>query len=125
MHTDQFTDVRPTLARSLTRRRGLGLLGAAAGAALWRTGNAGAKKKKKHPKRCFKVGYGFCVDGETVMVDSCGRKRLLKRGEQPGSCPVTCVPQCVDCTGGADGCGGTCGCPPGQVCQDATCQAML
>lgn len=123
MDFEAFDTRLPAVARHITRRRSLGLMGVMGTAGLRRNGDADAKKKrKKRPRKCFMVGYAFCVDGETVLVNSCGRKKLLKRGKTPGPCPDTCVPQCADCTGGDDGCGGTCSCPDGQACVDATCQ---
>lgn len=123
MDFEAFDRLLPAVSRHITRRRGLGLLGVMGTAGLWRDGHAGAKKeRKKRPHKCSMVGYAFCVDGESVLVNSCGRKKLLKRGETSGRCPEDCVPQCAGCTGGDDGCGGTCSCPDGQTCVGATCQ---
>lgn len=37
-------------------------------------------------------------------------------------CPVSCTPSCLPNTCGSDGCGGTCGCAAGAVCQtELTC----
>jgi hypothetical protein len=121
--SDQFDAIVSRLDTHLNRRRSLSLLGVAALAGLWQTVDAEAKKKrKKRPRKCFMVRYALCLDGETVTANSCGRKKLLKRGAQSGPCPAPCVPQCMDCTGVDDGCGGTCSCPEGQVCVDAACQ---
>ncbi|MFN8664118.1 MAG: hypothetical protein U0075_19670 [Thermomicrobiales bacterium] len=125
MDADHLEALVARLNPRLSRRHSLGLIGVFGIASAGLGMEAHAKKnKRKHPRRCFMVGYAFCVDGETVIVNSCGRKRLLKRGETPGRCPDTCVPQCADCAAGDDGCGGTCGCPTGQVCVEATCQPV-
>jgi hypothetical protein len=118
----QFDALISRLDTHLNRRRSLSLLGVAGVAGLWRVGDAEAKKRKKRPRKCFLVRYAVCFRGETVTVNSCGRDKLLKRGAQPGACPTPCVPQCTDCTGSDDGCGGTCSCPEGQVCIAAACQ---
>lgn len=124
MDADHLEALVSRLNPRLSRRYSLGLIGVFGIASVGHGIETYAKKKKKRPRRCYKVGYAFCVDGETVLVDSCGRKRLLKRGKTPGPCPDTCIPQCADCTAGDDGCGGTCGCPTGQACVEATCQPV-
>ena len=123
MDSGKFDATRPWFVTHLTRRRSLGLLGALGTAGIWGVGDAGGKnKRKKRPRKCYMVGYAVCVDGETILVNSCGRKKLLKRGATRGPCPEDCVPLCMDCNGGDDGCGGTCSCPDGQTCINATCK---
>lgn len=115
-------DTRLSAAAAGLPRRSLGLLPVLGVAGLGRGEETRAKKNKKRPRKCKMYRRAYCLNGNTFHVNSCGAARLRKRGATPGVCPEDCVPQCFDCTGATDGCGGICGCPAGQVCVDATCQ---
>ena len=79
-----------------------------------------------------------CQGGQCLVPDSCGNGSCdLTLGEGCGTCPEDCgcdagavcmvdgsccSPSCEKKTCGSNGCGGECGtCPPGQVCNGASC----
>ena len=64
----------------------------------------------------------MCFEGETIRVPKDKRKKWLRKGATRGKCPP-CTPVCpTDGTCGSDdGCGGTCDCPAGSFCREATC----
>ncbi|MDQ2654215.1 MAG: hypothetical protein M3Z20_14375 [Chloroflexota bacterium] len=108
-----------------TRRRALGVLGLLGVASAGPAEHTAARKKNRKrncPRHQKKIGYLLCFNGETIVTGPCGREKWFERGALPGRCPEPCVPQCADCAGGDDGCGGTCTCPEGQACVDATAQ---
>lgn len=130
MDSDRFDTLTTRMATQATRRRTLGLLGVLGVASAGLVEGADAGKHRKHRKNSCgrhekKIGYTLCFNGENVFTGPCGRKKWLKRGAVPGRCPVPCVPLCTDCTGAADGCGGVCGCPEGQICVAAACQLPM
>lgn len=71
-----------------------------------------------------KIGYLMRFNGDDILTGRCGRRTWLERGALPGRCPQPCIPQCADCTGGDDYCGGICECPEGQTCVNATCKVV-
>jgi hypothetical protein len=127
MDADPFDAFATRLAEQVTRRRTLGLLGllGVAGTGLVEDAEAG-KNKRSRKNRCSRrekaIGYLLCFNGVTIVTGPCGREEWLNRGALLGGCPEPCAPQCADCTGGDDGCGGVCGCPEGQTCANVTCQ---
>ncbi|MDQ2655748.1 MAG: hypothetical protein M3Z20_22190 [Chloroflexota bacterium] len=130
MDAGRFDTLTTRLAAPATRRRALGVLGLLGVARAGLVEGAEARKKNRKKKRnCPRhqkmIGYPMCFNGENILTGPCGREKWLKRGALPGRCPEPCVPQCADCTGGDDGCGGICECPESQACIDATCQDPL
>ncbi|MFT4040098.1 MAG: hypothetical protein QM692_18100 [Thermomicrobiales bacterium] len=102
-----------TLMAQRSRRALAGLLGVA-GASLAGAATTVAKKPKKAK---------LCLNGQTVSASKKKKKKLVKQGATPGACPDTCTPQCDGVSCGDDGCGGTCACAPGTVCDSGVCQA--
>lgn len=85
------------------------------------TGSVAKKKKKKK--------VTLCLNGQTIQASKKKKKKLLKSGATPGACsppppPPICTPTCPGTTCGSDdGCGGTCGCATGFVCDSGICHA--
>lgn len=105
-------------ARPWVRRSVVGLLaGPLAGFGLG-AGSSARKKKKKKSKKIT-----LCLNGQTLNVLKKKRGALQRQGATVGAC-TPCVAACTGKPCGADdGCGGTCGCPAGQVCEAGSCHA--
>lgn len=113
MDASRFDAVARTVGTMQNRRAMTRLLGSGAAAALLALGavpEAAGKRRKKKITLCF--------EGVTIQAPKKKKKSFLKRGATAGECP--CIPDCVVC-GGPDGCGGTCGCPAGQACNNSAC----
>ncbi|MFT4038575.1 MAG: right-handed parallel beta-helix repeat-containing protein [Thermomicrobiales bacterium] len=104
--TRAFTTLR-------TRRTAASALAVAVAAPLLGVVVGDAKKKKKRKAT-------LCLNGQTVSAAKKKKKKLIKQGATPGAC---CVPQCAAGACGSDGCGGTCACAAGTVCDGGTCHA--
>ena len=63
----------------------------------------------------------MCISGKTRRVPKKKRKKYLKQGATRGKCSG-CTPVCPPGTCGDDGCGGTCGCVNGTVCNGGVCE---
>lgn len=113
---------------SLTRRRlgrllrdgvSLALVTAALGDAFQ---DASARKVHgEHNRRQGGKKTVMCYDGETVRVSTKRRKKWLHKGATRGKC-AGCAPICTPGTCGGDGCGGSCACDAGTVCDGESCQ---
>ncbi|MFT4037754.1 MAG: hypothetical protein QM692_06210 [Thermomicrobiales bacterium] len=117
LHFDQLAR---TVGGQRSRRAVTLALGAAASAALVHSEPSWAKNKKKPKKK------PICVNGVDQKVSGDKRKKLLKNGATAGPCPAVpppCVPQCNGTTCSNDGCGGTCACNSGAVCDQGVCTA--
>jgi hypothetical protein len=125
-----FDDVTRVIAARTSRRTvgrvaGTGLVVTAISRALQPSGTD-AKKTRVQGEHNIRGNKAImCYQGETIRVPSDKRKKWLKRGATRGKCslvPPDCVPSCQTGTcGGSDGCGGTCGCLAGEICDNGTC----
>jgi hypothetical protein len=105
----------PSRRAALRSLIGLGLVGLA--------GQADARRKKKHRKKCAKSGQRLKKKRKRCCAGLAPDAQKVCRG-RPGCTPRTCPPGA--CGNLADGCGGTLscgGCPTGQIClRENVCQ---
>ncbi|MFA6032922.1 MAG: SUMF1/EgtB/PvdO family nonheme iron enzyme, partial [Myxococcota bacterium] len=74
---------------------------------------------------CKEQDHAACYDGSVYWYNSCGERGAMKEDCSEALCVVDhcCSPNCEGkCQGEDDGCGGTCKCNPGLVCNDGICQ---
>ena len=117
MDAGRFAGTTRALGLAWARRPILGLLAGSTTGILGMAKSSARKKKKKKK-------VTLCLNGQTIKVPKKKQKNYLSQGATPGTCAPS--PPCrASCTGKPcgtdDGCGGTCGCPAGQLCQAGTC----